>query len=328
MILVIKFLPLLNGVILIHEYEPKKLDKNFNNIREFDILYSKDKNIDNNIDLNNERCINVPKIIKERELFIYEFLLCIVDNFQMFYGAKKICYFSEETLKIFVDIVEKSDLNSSFNFNYIISKILYYLYNEYLSLNNSNSINDCNNRNENKLKSKKELIISNNKFINKINEQKHEIVNNKQWDYSNYYHNKNLFRMTKKYYLLILFKPTYNISRFNKLLLKENDYSSSKYEYINIDLKKSMHKSINVTMKFSNMYDKSDFLFWEKNNGHNLNLSNLVTKPISNYDGPPDFDYQSTNNMSQEYNISNSIKSEDTKNSLFNLKSFSIKNNI
>ena len=325
MILVIRFLPLLNGVILIHEYEPKELNKNFNNKREFDILFSKDKNIDNNIDLNNERCINVPKIIKERELFIYEFLLCIVDNFQLFYEAKINCYFSEEILRIFVDIVEKSDLNSSFNINYIISKILYYLYNEYLSINNSNTINDCNNENENKLKSKKELIISNNKFINKINDQKHEIVNNMQWDYSNYYHNKNLFNMTKKYYLLILFKPTYNISRFNKLFLEENDYSSSKYEYINIDLKKGMHKSINVTMKFSNMYDKSDFLFLEKNNGQNLNLSNLLTKPISNYGGPLYFDYQSTNNMSHEYDNSNSIQSESTKKSLFNLKSFSIK---
>ena len=243
----------------------------------------------------------------------------------MFYEAKINCYFSEEILRIFVDIVEKSDLNSSFNINYIISKILYYLYNEYLSINNSNTINDCNNENENKLKSKKELIISNNKFINKINDQKHEIVNNMQWDYSNYYHNKNLFNMTKKYYLLILFKPTYNISRFNKLFLEENDYSSSKYEYINIDLKKGMHKSINVTMKFSNMYDKSDFLFLEKNNGQNLNLSNLLTKPISNYGGPLYFDYQSTNNMSHEYDNSNSIQSEDTKKSLFNLKSFSIK---
>jgi len=37
----------------------------------------------------------------------------------LFYEAKINCYFSEEILKIFVDIVEKSDLNSSFNFNYI-----------------------------------------------------------------------------------------------------------------------------------------------------------------------------------------------------------------
>lgn len=329
MILVIRFLPLLNGVILIHEYEPKKLKINIKNTREFDILYGKDKNIDNNIDLNSERCINVPKIIKERELFIYEFLLCIADNFTFFYEAKINCYYSKEILTIFVNIVEKSDINSSFNINYILSKILYYLYNEYLSLN-TNSINDCNNENENKLKSKKDLIISNNKFINKINDKKHEIVNNKQWDYSNYYHNQNLFNMTKRYYLLILYKPTYNVSRFNKLCLEEKDNRSNKYEYINIDLKKGMHKSINLTMKFSNICDKSDFIFLKKNNEQNLNLSNLIKKPISNYGGPPDFDYQSTNNISQEYNFTNSTQSEvcsfqDTKTSLFNLKSFSIK---
>ena len=101
-------------------------------------------------------------------------------------------------------------------------------------------------------------------------------------------------------------------------------------EYINIDLKKGMHKSINLTMKFSNICDKSDFIFLKKNNEQNLNLSNLIKKPISNYGGPPDFDYQSTNNISQEYNFTNSTQSEvcsfqDTKTSLFNLKSFSIK---
>lgn len=329
-IFVIRFLPLLDGIVLIHEYEPKKKNTNnkFKNTNEFDIIYG----TDNIVDVKEERCICESKIFKEREYFIFGFLLCSVPSFNFFYEIELNIYYSEQILHIIINIVDKSSLDSSFNVNYILSKILYKLYNEYLKCNiqeldNHRIIRD--NENENKFKSKKDLLIRNEKIINKINDNKNEIIdNNKQWNYSNYYKNKNLFKMTKIYYLLSLFKPTNNISRFkNYNNINKEDYDSNKYEYINIDLKKSLHKSVNVTMKFSgDIFKNNENL---KNNNQNINLSNLLTKPISNYDGETNLDYfsSSTNNISSDFN---KTQSDDTiftfkKNSLFDLKSFSIK---
>jgi hypothetical protein len=197
---------------------------------------------------------------------------------------------------------------------------------------------------ENKFKSQEIIIKRNLKLIDKINENKHEIVNNNQWNYSNFYHNQNLFKMNEINYLLFLFKPTENISRYKykKNEINENDYNKNnnkdKYDYINIDLKKSFHKSINLTMKFSSYEDNNNLTTKEnpsiKNKSESLNQ--ILSKPLSNYDGQLNFDsFQSTKNISSDFNKSQSQGEEDTffslKNSSFGLESsFSIKssNNI
>ena len=328
LIFVIRFLPILNGIALIHEYETKRRNKNMQNKNEFDIIYGND--IFRDIDINNERCINEPKIIKERESFIYGFLSTSLPYENFFYESKLSVYYSEEILNIINKIVEKSDESSSINTsNFLLKNILDSLYNEYLK-----ELDQNNNIQENKLKNREDIIKRNIKLIDKINENKNEIVNNKQWNYSNYYHNQNLFKMTKIYYLLTLFKPTDNISRFKNNIINLDDDSKNnnkdkynKYEYINIDLKKGFHRSISLSMKFSsegknNINNNCEENISELNVSDSIN--NILTK-LSNYDGPTNID-QSTNNMTSEYN--KNISEEDTfcslKKSIFNLKSFSI----
>ena len=315
MAFVIRFLPLLDGIALIHEYQPRFRNEKDYNINEFDIIYGTNYNVD--IDIDSERFINEPKIIKERESFIFSFLLCTIPYLRFFYENKLSTYYSEEILNIFSKIVEKSDLDSSLNINYILSKILNYLYNEYLKcvIRESDKVKIISQ--ENTISNKDKILKRNERFINRINEDKYEIINNNQWNYSNFYHNQNLFKMTKIYYLLILFKPTVNISRYKR----HNSYNfddKNKYEYINIDLKKGLHKSINLTMKFS--YDR---LRNNTRNNSNENLETkscvkrsdslncILTKPISNYDGSNNFDsHQSTNNISSDLNKTQS--NEDT----------------
>lgn len=315
MAFVIRFLPLLDGIALIHEYQPRFRNKKDYNINEFDIIYGTNYNVD--IDIDSERFINEPKIIKERESFIFSFLLCTIPYLRFFYENKLSTYYSEEILNIFSKIVEKSDLDSSLNINYILSKILNYLYNEYLKyvIRESDKVKIISQ--ENTISNKDKILKRNEKFINRINEDKYEIINNNQWNYSNFYHNQNLFKMTKIYYLLILFKPTVNISRYKR----HNSYNfddKNKYEYINIDLKKGLHKSINLTMKFSYARLRNNT---RNNSSENLetkscvkrsdSLNCILTKPISNYDGSNNFDsHQSTNNISSDLNKTQS--NEDT----------------
>ena len=330
LIFVIRFLPILNGIALIHEYETKKRNNHLTiNKNEFDIIYGDD--VFSDIDLSKERCINEPKIIKERESFIYGFLSTSLPYENFFYESKLSVYYSEEILNLINKIVEKSDENSLLNINLLLKNILDSLYNEYLK-----DLDQNNNMQENKLKNRDDIIKRNIKLKDKINEDKNEIVNNKQWNYSNYYHNQNLFKMKKIYYLLTLFKPTANISRFTNNIInldddnKKNDNDKyNKYEYINIDLKKGLHKSISLSMKFSSD-GKKNIINNSPDNISDLNISdsinNLLTQ-LSNYDGPTNID-QSTNNITSEYN--KTISEEDTfcslKKSIFELKSFSINN--
>ena len=341
LIYVIRFLPILNGIALIHEYElnKKTKDKDITIKSEFEIKYWNDIYIDKE----KERCINEPKIIKERESFIYGFFNSGIPYLYFFYESKLNTYYSKEIINIINKIIETTDFESSLNFNYVLSKILDYLYNEYLK----KIINNLEKQNliqENKFKSQEIIIKRNLKLIDKINENKHEIVNNNQWNYSNFYHNQNLFKMNEINYLLFLFKPTENISRYKykKNEINENDYNKNnnkdKYDYINIDLKKSFHKSINLTMKFSSYEDNNNLTTKEnpsiKNKSESLNQ--ILSKPLSNYDGQLNFDsFQSTKNISSDFNKSQSQGEEDTffslKNSSFGLESsFSIKssNNI
>ena len=292
LIFIIRFLPLLNGIALIHEYDSRKRKKNALKINEFEIVYWNDLYLD----IENERCIKEPKIIKERESFIYAFLSGAIPYANFFYESKLNTYYSEEILNIINKIIEKGDFESSLNINYLLSQILQFLYLEYLK----NVIQDLDNHKiieENKFKSQDDMIKRKYKLIDIINEDKNEIVNNDQWNYSNFYHNQNLFKITKTHYLLTLFKPTDNISRFKKNTINVDDYDNDKYEYINIDLKKGFHKSINLSMKFPECNcDKKSFI-----NKNNESLNNILLKPISNYTGstPTTFE-QSTNNITSD----------------------------
>ena len=320
LIYVIRFLPILNGIALIHEYENDKENNNIIN-KEFDIIYFNDSSIFME-KKEKEKWLNEPKIIKERESFIYSFCSCDISDIHFFYESKLNTYYSEEIVNIINKIVNTSDFESSLNYNYILSKILHYLYNEYLTKIIS-GLEKQNLEEDNKFKSQEIVMKRNLKLINKFNENKNEIVNNKQWNYSNFYDNKSLFKMTKINYLLFLFKPTDNISRFKKKAINDDNYNYNKYEYINIDLKKSFHKSINLTMKFSSYDNPSN-----KNKSESLNQ--ILLKPLSDFEEQINFvSFQSTKNISSDFDKSLSQSEEDTfcslKNSSFGLELFSIK---
>ena len=140
--------------------------------------------------------------------------------------------------------------------------------------------------------------------------------------------------MNKINYLLILFKLTINKSRYKKYIINKDDFENDKYVYINKDLKKGFHKSINVTINFSFSHSSNNNTRKEnpsiKNKSESLNQ--ILSKPITNYDSPTNFEsFQSTKTFTSEFNKSQFQDEEDTfcsfKNTIFELESFSIKNN-
>ena len=98
--------------------------------------------------------------------------------------------------------------------------------------------------------------------------------------------------MNKINYLLILFKLTINKSRYKKYIINKDDFENDKYVYINKDLKKGFHKSINVTINFSFSHSSNNNTRKEnpsiKNKSESLNQ--ILSKPITNYDRPTNFE--------------------------------------
>lgn len=156
---IIKFLPLLTGMCIIHEYiefklpiydkdEKKKINKERNIILGYDYSDNIFKNISNNF-FENEH-----NVLKQIHFFITESLLCsnfLIKNIFCLKKSEKI-YFSEEVLDIikeeFTKYIKKnikfySNLTSS-NHNFYSKKIIKYLlnilYEEYIQINNKEKI--------------------------------------------------------------------------------------------------------------------------------------------------------------------------------------------
>ena len=150
---IIKFLPLLNGMCIIHEYIQPKLstfenedNKKYN---EKKIIYGYDAydNIFRNSD--NRYFENEHYLLKQVHFFIIESLFCSNTSFYYFFvlvREPKI-YFSEEILEIIDNEVKaylKHEKNSEeFNYNCsndIINKIINALYDEYIQKNNNEKV--------------------------------------------------------------------------------------------------------------------------------------------------------------------------------------------
>ena len=150
---IIKFLPLLNGMCIIHEYIQLKLSTFENEEKkaynEKKIIYGYDAydNIFRNSD--NRYFENEHYLLKQVHFFIIESLFCSNTSFYYFFvlvREPKI-YFSEEILEIIDNEVKaylkREKNNDEFNYNCsndIINKIINVLYDEYIQINNNEKV--------------------------------------------------------------------------------------------------------------------------------------------------------------------------------------------
>ena len=217
LLFVIRFLPLLNGILLIHEYEMKSYafeDNYEEDCKEMDIVIGnsltteEDEEEEENEGEEDEFLLTKePKFIKEREYFFINYILSTNSNINNNFYIKNspIKYFSNDILNIINKTINK--YSESLNIENIILNINNELYNEYLQLNNIREKNPI-------LICTKKIIyknIKNNKINNNIislesiNEDSDKIINKYQWNYTKSPFIKNLFQIEQKYILIILF---------------------------------------------------------------------------------------------------------------------------
>ena len=209
----IKFLPVLKGLALIHIYSTSKLSRQENEgnkiYKEFDVIYGVVDNYYNNGNNSNssikenhlEYKFNEPKMLKEIETFFIEFLISSHSAFGVFYFPKdEFKYFNKDIINIINEIIKENDNNNNNdenNENFVISKITKKLYDEYLIENRKDKdINDISMQNINN---------NNNNENNNINNN--ELVSSYQWNFLNIKKEiSNLFQISKKFSLEIIFK--------------------------------------------------------------------------------------------------------------------------
>ena len=159
---IIKFLPLLNGMCIIHEYIQFKLStfegEQYKTYKEINIIhgyYAFNIATQNNY---NRYFENEHAIIKQIHNFIVESLFCSNSSYFFFLSRKPKIYFSEEILAIidkevndFFKNNEDNRLNtyeiSTSNTNYtneIMNRIINVLYEEFIQIN-ANNLNNTNN---------------------------------------------------------------------------------------------------------------------------------------------------------------------------------------
>ena len=209
----IKFLPVLKGLALIHIYSTSKLSRQENEgnkiYKEFDVIYGVVDNYYNNGNNSNssikenhlEYKFNEPKMLKEIETFFIEFLISSHSAFGVFYFPKdEFKYFNKDIINIINEIIKENDNNNNDenNENFVISKITKKLYDEYLIENRKDKdINDISMQNINN--------NNNNNENNNINNN--ELVSSYQWNFLNIKKEiSNLFQISKKFSLEIIFK--------------------------------------------------------------------------------------------------------------------------
>ena len=156
---IIKFLPLFNGMCLIHEYIQNKLstfegdDKKNYNEKSIIYGYDEDDNIFNNSD--NRYFENEHYCLKQVHFFFIEALFCSKGDISYFFTLprKPKIYFSEEILEIIEKELikyineENNDNNNKLSYNQensiqdnsydIINRIINTLYEEYIQINTS-----------------------------------------------------------------------------------------------------------------------------------------------------------------------------------------------
>ena len=263
---IIKFLPLLNGMCIIHEYIQLKLstfeNKEKKVYNEKSIIYGYDAydNIFRNSD--NRYFENEHYILKQVHFFFIESLFCSNNSLYYFFvlARQPKIYFSDEILEI-IDIEIKKYLknnknnNEELNYNYncsneMINKLISILYEEYMQItDNEKDIH------------KSTSLIANSKY------KKNDLIIKKIKSFKD---NDKSFYITKNETLIILF----NSIQFNKNI-NPND--------ITIDLNDERISQIRITHNENNPFpspNRSE-LFDKNKRPNSFRLSELLSEKIS-----------------------------------------------
>ena len=308
----IKFLPILNGLALIHEFIQIKLSSLQGNentpYREYESLYgfdeeNKSNNEKSNSDGNDKFIIikNEPLILKKVNLFFVESFFIKIPSTDLFIGDKqKNIYYCKEI----INIIEKYTKNEKIinnNNNLILKNIEKDLYEEFLmmqsekneiemnsstrlinhisELSYANDLNDDNNDKKISLNISKNFILNNLFKINGISKKDNILKNSNSQKYYNIFkdnHNNNkIYSNSKK-----------EINKLSEILNdKISDYTGSIYIYnknkkeennININ---SINIFDNNSIKTSNIYDSKIFFnrdnSFSKEDFFNIDISNI-----------------------------------------------------
>ena len=351
MIFIIRFLPLLNGVLLINEYEWKTYsneDISDDEYKEIDILNGSSLSKDNESELDDDDdevlLINEPKFIKEREYFFINFFLSTNSNINDIFYIKhsQIKYFSNGLLNTINKVVTKynSELSSNdINIEKILININNELYNEYLQINNNEdksqiyiSSNIIVYKNLNNLSNEKEKDIIDLKLLDEDN---YKIINQYQWNIISCPYLKYLFQINEKFILIILFnyrkdrkknELTLNLSKFDDYSFLEKEDKKINEENIKNEKNTNKNSLINVSEKLSEILEDKISEYIEspenkiKNNYYKDKQSNI--KKIKNESINKSEDNNFENNKISDEDKSKdiiNIKCDNEKSSLFNL---------
>ena len=345
LIFILRFLPLLNGILLIQEYEMKTYsigndDDEEEDHKEIDILFgnsiTRDEETENEDEDDEALLINEPKFIKEREYFFINFYLSTNSNINNIFYLKnsQIKYFSEDVLNIINKTINK-DISESANINIenILLNINNELYNEYLQINYKKEKNPI-------LISSKKVIYKKIKYnlnnetdiinLELLNEDNTKIINQYQWNCSSLPYLKNLFQIEEKYILIILFnyrndiknnQLTLDLSRLESysLLDKENIDNNNK-------IKNNNNNIISKDEKLSQLLNDelsqfSESLYLDKDKNYYKDKKGMIKKVKT-----VNFSKNKNCEISEENKISDEEKSKDKMNILFDNDKSSIFN--
>ena len=345
LIFILRFLPLLNGILLIQEYEMKTYsigndDDEEEDHKEIDILVgnsiTRDEETENEDEDDEALLINEPKFIKEREYFFINFYLSTNSNINNIFYLKnsQIKYFSEDVLNIINKIINKNISESAnINIENILLNINNELYNEYLQINYKKEKNPI-------LISSKKVIYKKIKYnlnnetdiinLELLNEDNTKIINQYQWNCSSLPYLKNLFQIEEKYILIILFnyrndiknnQLTLDLSRLESysLLDKENIDNNNK-------IKNNNNNIISKDEKLSQLLNDelsqfSESLYLDKDKNYYKDKKGMIKKVKT-----VNFSKNKNCEISEENKISDEEKSKDKMNILFDNDKSSIFN--
>ena len=345
LIFILRFLPLLNGILLIQEYEMKTYsigndDDEEEDHKEIDILVgnsiTRDEETENEDEDDEALLINEPKFIKEREYFFINFYLSTNSNINNIFYLKnsQIKYFSEDVLNIINKTINKNISESAnINIENILLNINNELYNEYLQINYKKEKNPI-------LISSKKVIYKKIKYnlqnetdiinLELLNEDNTKIINQYQWNCSSLPYLKNLFQIEEKYILIILFnyrndiknnQLTLDLSRLESysLLDKENIDNNNK-------IKNNNNNIISKDEKLSQLLNDelsqfSESLYLDKDKNYYKDKKGMIKKVKT-----VNFSKKKNCEISEENKISDEEKSKDKMNILFDNDKSSIFN--
>ena len=273
LLFIIKFIPILKGISLIHIYSQKKLSRNENDnkiYKEFDVIYGNDVIKESN---HIEYRFNEPKIHKEIEMFFMEFYISTNVSYNFFYCPRQdLKYFNFDILMIIKNVFNETQNN---NIESIYNIIKNKLYEEFLLSKD----------NENKKKEEMTTKYLNGNKIDELNimpikEEKTQIINdvdstlkknemmisNYQWNLLSSSQNINSFQISKNFCLQVLFSDLNNNNEINP-----ND--------LTINLTKFDDKSNNTKMDNLNELILKDVSYLTKSNIEN---SIIIEKKMNN----------------------------------------------